>query len=225
MRIDVFAARFECCESASRIVASRHLVKKSLRLASILFAPFAPIDSGSPFFTYALSMNFVLGFDGAALRRNAYDGPLERFCPLLFLAIEPSRVGVESATHELIERRSFVARSSGCANAVAALVRIGGHGKPEMKERMRASIAGAFPARRSAFYGFGNSSSGSREGPVIVLVAGTDPLRLDAMHRTNLAHGDKAHGSVTTAARLTSAAGGCRAMKEREQRGTDSPLE
>src|SRR5258708_32775778 len=52
-------------KSASRIVASRRLVKKSLSLASIFFETSSRrIDSGSPFFTYALSMDFVLGFVG-----------------------------------------------------------------------------------------------------------------------------------------------------------------
>src|SRR5256885_12068849 len=61
-------------KSASRIVASSHLVKTSLCLvslclASIFFAT-SPrrIDSGLPFFTYALSMDYVLGFDGGGTK-------------------------------------------------------------------------------------------------------------------------------------------------------------
>src|SRR5258708_37510314 len=81
-------------KSASRIVASRRLVKKSLRLASIFFATSSRrIDSGSPFFTYALSMDYVLGFDGGGTKTECvlmdpagkigvlrFSGPSHRHC-------------------------------------------------------------------------------------------------------------------------------------------------
>src|SRR2546429_9488574 len=60
-------------------------------------------------------------------------------------------------------------------NAVAALgAGLAGTGKPEMKERMRASLAGAFPgAAVSIFTDLEVALAAAGEGPVIVLVAGT----------------------------------------------------
>src|SRR6266481_4605657 len=166
-------------KSASRIVASRHLVKKSLRLASILFArSLRRIDSGSPFFTYALSMNYVLGFDGGGTKTECVlMDPAGKILARCFSGpSNPSRVGVESATGEIEKAADLSLQEARVArSAIAALgAGLAGTGKPEMKERMRASLAGAFPgAAVSIFTDLEIALAAAGEGPVIVLVAGT----------------------------------------------------
>src|SRR6266550_2193637 len=166
-------------KSASRIVASRHLVKKSLRLASILFATTSRrIDSGSLFFTYALSMDYVLGFDGGGTKTECVlIDPAGKILARCFSGpSNPSRVGVEPATREIDKAANLSLQEARVArNAVAALgAGLAGTGKPEMKERMRASLAGAFPgAAVSIFTDLEVALAAAGEGPVIVLVAGT----------------------------------------------------
>src|SRR5260370_38125716 len=88
-------------KSASRIVASGHLVKKSLRLASILFArSLRRIDSGPPFFTYALSMDYVLGFAGGGTKTEfvLMDPAGKILAPSFSRLSNPCPPGGESAT-------------------------------------------------------------------------------------------------------------------------------
>src|SRR5258708_2663435 len=112
-------------KSASRIVASRHLVKKSLRLASILFAPsLRRIDSGSPFFTYALSMDYVLGFDGGGTKTECVlMDPAGKILARSFAGpSNPSRVGAELATREIEKAADLSLQEARVArSAVAAL--------------------------------------------------------------------------------------------------------
>src|SRR5467141_1536544 len=125
-------------KSASRIVASRHLVKKSVRRVSIIFAPsLRRIDSGMPFFTYALSMDYVLGFDGGGTKTECVlMDPAGKILARSFSGpSNPSRVGVESATREIDKAANLSLQETRVArNAVAALgAGLAGTGKPEMK--------------------------------------------------------------------------------------------
>src|SRR5437016_3839685 len=171
-------------KSASRIVASRHLVKKSLRLASILFATTSRrIDSGSPFFTYALSMDYVLGFDGGGTKTECVlMDPAGKILARCFSGpSNPSRVGVEPATHEIDKAANLSLQEARVArNAVAALgAGLAGTGKPEMKERMRASLAEIFPGVAvSVFTDLEIALAAAGEGPVIVLVARSEERRV-----------------------------------------------
>src|SRR2546430_6631479 len=171
-------------KSASRIVASSHLVKTSLCLvslclASIFFAT-SPrrIDSGLPFFTYALSMDYVLGFDGGGTKTECVlMDPVGKILARNFSGpSNPWRVGVESATREIEKAADLSLREALVArNAVVALgAGLAGTGKPELKEQMRASLARAFPGTAvSIFTDLEIALAAAGEGPVIVLVAGT----------------------------------------------------
>src|SRR4029077_13682530 len=137
-------------KSASRIVASRHLVKKSLHLASILFARcLRRIDSRSPFFTYALSMDYVLGFDGGGTKTECVlmDAAGKILARCFSGPSNPSRVGVESAAREVEKAADLSIEEARVARSVIVALGAGlaGTGKPELKERMHASLAGAFP--------------------------------------------------------------------------------
>jgi len=165
-------------KSASRIVASRHLVKKSLRLASILFrTSLRRIDSGSPFFTYALSMDYVLGFDGGGTKTECVlmDEAGMDSGPPLFWASNPSRVGVESATREIEKAADLSLQKPGCAKCGRCARRgIGGHGEAG-DEGADAGVACKSISGRDGqhFYGLEMALAAAGEGPVIVLVAGT----------------------------------------------------
>src|SRR6266851_527486 len=219
-------------KSASRIVASGHLVKESLRLASILFArSLRQIDSGPPFFTYALSMDYVLGFDGGGTKTECVlMDPAGKILARCFSGpSNPSRVGVESATREIEKAANLSLQEARVArNAVAALgAGLAGTGKPEMKERMRASLAGAFPgAAVSIFTDLEIALAAAGEGPVIVLVAGTGSAAIGRNAQGQIwrtgGQGPRL-GDDGSAFDIGSRAV-ARAMKEREQRGTDSTL-
>src|SRR5260370_30099881 len=87
-----------------------------------------------------------------------------------------SRVGGESATREIEKAADLSLQEARVVrNAVAALgAGLAGTGKPEIKERMRASLAGAFPsAAVSIFTDLEIALAAAGERPVIVLVAGT----------------------------------------------------
>src|SRR5882757_6496388 len=218
-------------KSASRIVASGHLVKESLRLASILFAPsLRRIDSGSPFFTYALSMDYVLGFDGGGTKTECVlMDPAGKILARCFSGpSNPSRVGVESAAREIDKAANLSLQEARVArNAVAALgAGLAGTGKPEMKERMRASLAGAFPGAAVSIYtDLEIALAAAGEGPVIVLVAGTGSAAIgrNAQGQIWRTGGQGPRLDDGSAFDIGSRAV-ARAMKEREQRGTDSTL-
>src|SRR5260370_28359461 len=88
----------------------------------------------------------------------------------------PYRVGVESATHEIEKAADLCLQEAGAGrNAVAAICAgLAGTGQPELKERMKKSLASAFPgAAVSIFTDLEMALAAAGEGPVIVLVAGT----------------------------------------------------
>src|SRR5260370_3274704 len=166
-------------KSASRIVASRRLVKKSLRPASIFFATSSRrIDSGSPFFTYALSMDYVLGFDGGGTKTECLlmDPAGKIVVRSVSGPSNPYRVGVESATREIEKAADVCLHEARMErNAVAAIgAGLAGTGDPELKAGMRASIQRAFPdGAVSISMGLETQLSAAGTRPVIVLVAGT----------------------------------------------------
>src|SRR5258706_8866676 len=153
-------------KSASRIVASRHLVKKSLRLASILFAPsLRRIDSGSPFFTYALSMDYVLGFDGGGTKTECVlMDPAGKILARSFAGpSNPSRVGVESATREIEKAADLsLQEARGVRNAVAALgAGLAGTGEAGKKETVGGVPSGAISGPGGPpFFGLGKGLAG-----------------------------------------------------------------
>src|SRR5258708_5013514 len=155
-------------KSASRIVASRHLVKKSLRLASILFArSLRRIDSGSPFFTYALFMEYVLGFDGGGTKTECVlMDPAGKILARCFSGpSNPSRVGVESATGEIEKAADLSLQEARIArNAVAALgAGLAGTGKNAEERPLPAPISPPLPApARPPSYHLHNSPPPSR---------------------------------------------------------------
>jgi N-acetylglucosamine kinase-like BadF-type ATPase len=94
-------------------------------------------------------MKYVLGLDGGGTKTEcvlmdavgtivarSFSGPSN-----------PSRVGVESATGEILKAAEICMREARIAqNSVAVLCAgLAGTGKPEMKEGMKASLAGVFP--------------------------------------------------------------------------------
>ncbi|HEV1996357.1 MAG TPA: BadF/BadG/BcrA/BcrD ATPase family protein [Candidatus Acidoferrum sp.] len=213
-------------------MASRRLVKKSLRLASVFFVtPLRRIDWGSPFFTYALSMDYVLGFDGGGTKTECVlMDPAGKILTRCFSGpSNPSRVGVESATEEIEKAADLCLHEAQVArNAVAAIgAGLAGTGKPEMRERMRASLVGAFSgAAVSIFTDLEIALAAAGEGPVIVLVAGTGSAAIGRNAQGQIwrtgGHGPRL-GDDGSAFDIGSRAV-ARAMKERDQRGTDSIL-
>ena len=88
----------------------------------------------------------------------------------------PYRIGVESATREIEKAADVCLREAGAGrNAVAAIgAGLAGTGNPDLKERMRASLAASFPgATVSVFTDLETALAAAGEGPMIVLVAGT----------------------------------------------------
>ena len=141
----------------------------------------------------------------------------------------PWRVGVESATREIEKAADLCLQKAGATrNEVVALgAGLAGTGKPELKEGMKASLARAFPAAAvSIFTDLEMALAAAGEGPVIVLVAGTGSAAI----------GRNAQGEIWRTGGLGPQVSddgsafdiGSRAvetaMKERQQRGTDSIL-
>jgi len=213
-------------------VASGHLVKESLRLASILFArSLRQIDSGPPFFTYALSMDYVLGFDGGGTNTECVlMDPAGKIVVRSFSGpSNPYRVGVESATREIEKAADLCLQEAGARrNTVAAIgAGLAGTGNPELKEGMRASIAAAFPgATVRIFTDLETALAAAGEGPVIVLVAGTGSAAIGRNAQGQIwrtgGQGPRL-GDDGSAFDIGSRAV-ARATKERDQRGTDSTL-
>jgi glucosamine kinase len=176
-------------------------------------------------------MRCVLGFDGGGTKTECvlmdfggkivargFSGPSN-----------PYRVGVESASREIEKVADCCLQEARLArNDVAAIgAGLAGTGNPELKEGMRASIAAAFPgAAVSIFTDLETALMAAGEGPAIVLIAGTGSAAI----------GRNAQGEIWRTGGLGFRLGDdgsafdigsravARAMKEREQRGTDSPL-
>jgi N-acetylglucosamine kinase-like BadF-type ATPase len=198
---------------------------------SIFRNPPRRIDSGSPFFTYALSMDYVLGFDGGGTKTECVlMDPAGKILTRCFSGpSNPSRVGVESATHEIEKAADLCLREALVGRNAVALIGAGlaGTGNPEMKERMRASVKRAFPgAAVGIFTDLEIALAAAGEGAVIVLVAGTGSAAIGRNAQGQIwrtgGHGPRL-GDDGSAFDIGSRAV-ARAMKERDQRGTDSVL-
>jgi glucosamine kinase len=176
-------------------------------------------------------MNYVLGFDGGGTKTECVlmDAAGKILARSFSGPSNPSRVGVESALGEIEKAADRALRQVQAARtAVVALgAGLAGTGKPEMKERMQASLEGAFPdATVSILTDLEAALAAAEEGPAIVLVAGTGSAAIgrDAqgkIWRTG-GHGPLLddNGSAYDIGRRAVA----RAMKEREERGTDTNL-
>ena len=176
-------------------------------------------------------MRWVLGFDGGGTKTECV--LMDTAGKILARSVSgpsnPWRVGVESATREIEKAAELCLQEArGMRDTVVALgAGLAGTGKPELKEGMKASLAGAFPgAAVSIFTDLEMALAAAGEGPVIVLVAGTGSAAI----------GRNAQGEIWRTGGLgprVSDDGSAfdigsraveRAMKERQQRGTDSIL-
>ncbi len=176
-------------------------------------------------------MRCVLGFDGGGTKTECVlMNPAGKIVARCFSGpSNPYRVGVESASREIDKAADCCLQEARAArNDVAAIgAGLAGTGNPELKEGMRASIAAAFPgAAVSIFTDLETALMAAGEGPAIVLIAGTGSAAI----------GRNAQGEIWRTGGLGFRLGDdgsafdigsravARAMKEREQRGTDSPL-
>jgi N-acetylglucosamine kinase len=176
-------------------------------------------------------MEYVLGIDGGGTKTECVlMDPAGKIIARCFSGpSNPYRVGVEPASREIEKAAECCLQEARLArNDVAAVgAGLAGTGNPELKEGMRASIAAAFPgAAVSIFTDLETALTAAGEGPVIVLVAGTGSAAI----------GRNAQGEIWRTGGLGPRLGDdgsafdigsravARALKEREQRGTDSPL-
>jgi glucosamine kinase len=176
-------------------------------------------------------MDYVLGVDGGGTKTECVliDAAGKILARSFSGPSNPYRVGVESATREIEKAADLCSQEARVARTEVAAIGAGlaGTGKPEMKEGMRASLAAAFPgAAVFVFTDLETALAAAGEGPVIVLVAGTGSAAIgrDAqgeIWRTG-GHGPRL-GDDGSAFDIGSRAV-AKAMKEREQQGTDSML-
>lgn len=176
-------------------------------------------------------MEYVLGIDGGGTKTECVlmDSAGKIIARCFSGPSNPYRVGVDSASQEIEKAADCCLQESLLArNAVAALgAGLAGTGNPELKEQMRMSISAAFPgAAVSIFTDLEAALAAAGEGPVIVLVAGTGSAAI----------GRNAQGEVWRTGGLGPRLGDdgsafdigsravAKAMKEREQKGTDSML-
>jgi glucosamine kinase len=176
-------------------------------------------------------MDYVLGFDGGGTKTECVlMDPAGKIVGRSFSGpSNPYRVGVESATREIERAADLCLQEAGAGrNAVAAIgAGLAGTGNPELKEGMRASIAAAFPgAAVRIFTDLETALAAAGEGPVIVLVAGTGSAAIGRNAQGQIwrtgGQGPRL-GDDGSAFDIGSRAV-ARAMKERDQRGTDSAL-
>src|SRR2546430_12658864 len=142
-------------KSASRIVASRHLVKKSLYRSRCTLRQYSSqpprgrVNSSLAFFTYALSMDYVLGLDGGGTKTECVlMDPAGKILARSFSGpSNPWRVGVESATREIEKAADLsFAEAQVARNVIVALgAGLAGTGNPELEERKESSLSGAVP--------------------------------------------------------------------------------
>ena len=176
-------------------------------------------------------MDYVLGFDGGGTKTecvlmNAAGKILARG---ISGPSNPFRVGVESATREIVKAADICLQEAGVARSEVAAIGAGlaGTGKAELKEGMRTALAAAFPgAAIKIFTDLETALAGAGEGPVIVLVAGTGSAAIgrnaqgEVWRTGGYGPGISDDGSAFDIGSRAVA----RAMKEREQLGTDSNL-
>jgi N-acetylglucosamine kinase len=176
-------------------------------------------------------MGYVLGFDGGGTKTE---------CVLMdatgkFLArgvsgpSNPFRVGVESATREILKAAEVCLEEARVERneVVAVGAGLAGTGKPDLKEGMRTALAAAFPgAAIKIFTDLETALAGAGEGPVIVLVAGTGSAAMGRNGQNEIwrTGGYGPRVSDDGSAFDIGSRAVARAMKEREERGADSDL-
>jgi glucosamine kinase len=176
-------------------------------------------------------MKYVLGFDGGGTKTECVlmDGAGTIVARSFSGPSNPSRVGVEAATREILKAAEICLGEAGIVqNSVVALgAGLAGTGKPEMKEGMKASLTGVFPGvELNLFTDLEMALAAAGGGPVIVLVAGTGSAAIgrDAQGQIWRTGGyGPLHSDDGSAYDIGSKAVS-KAMKEKEQRGTDSKL-
>src|SRR6266850_835657 len=131
-------------KSAMRIVALHRPVKESRRPIRIFSKPcLRRIHSKRAFFTYAFSVEYVLGFDGGGTKTECV--LLDSLGSIVARSVSgpsnPARVGVPAATVEVKKAAELVLREAGAEqNAVAALgAGLAGTGQAEIRQRMHAT--------------------------------------------------------------------------------------
>src|SRR5256885_3827807 len=142
-------------KSASRIVASRHLVKKSLYRSRCTLRQYSSqpprgrVNSSLAFFTYALSMDYVLGLDGGGTKTECVlMDPAGKILARSFSGpSNPWRVGVESATREIEKAADLSFEAARAArNVIVALgAGLAGAGHPAPEGGKTAALLRGFP--------------------------------------------------------------------------------
>jgi glucosamine kinase len=176
-------------------------------------------------------MEYVLGFDGGGTKTECVlMDPAGKILARSFSGpSNPSRIGVESAAREIEKAADLCLQEvRATRTAVVALgAGLAGTSNPQRKEGMRAALANAFPdAAVSISTDLEMALAAAGEGPVIVLVAGTGSAAIgrDAGGQIWRTGGyGPLHSDDGSAYDIGSRAV-ARAMKEREQGGTESSL-
>jgi N-acetylglucosamine kinase-like BadF-type ATPase len=197
-----------------------------------IFATSAPRNnSGLPFFTYALGMDFVLGLDGGGTKTECVlMDPAGNVIARSFSGpSNPYRVGVESATHEIAKAADVCLQEARLGrNEVAAIgAGLAGTGNPELLEAMRAALETAFPsAVVNILTDLEAALAAAGEGPVIVLVAGTGSAAIgrNAQGQVWRTGGQGPRLGDDGSAFDIGSRAVAQAMKERERQGTESVL-
>jgi glucosamine kinase len=176
-------------------------------------------------------MDCVLGVDGGGTKTECVltDAAGKILARSFSGPSNPYRVGVESATREIEKAADLCLQETRVARTEVTAIGAGlaGTGTPEMKEGMRASLTVAFPgAAVFVFTDLETALAAAGEGPVIILVAGTGSAAIGRNAQGEIwrtgGHGPRL-GDDGSAFDIGSRAV-AKAMKEREQRGTDSIL-
>src|SRR5207249_4893286 len=176
-------------------------------------------------------MDYVLGFDGGGTKTECVlmDAAGKILARSFSGPSNPWRVGVESATREIEKAADLSFEEARVARHVIVALGAGlaGTGNPELKERMHAALAGAFPgAAVSIFTDLEIALAAAGEGPVIVLVAGTGSAAIgrNAQGQIWRTGGQGPRFGYDGSAFDIGSRAVARAMKEREQHGKDSIL-
>ena len=176
-------------------------------------------------------MTYVMGFDGGGTKTECVlmDPSGKILARSIAGPSNPSRVGVESAAREIEKAADLCLQEvRGARTAVAALgAGLAGTTDPGRKERMKTALAGAFPG--AAVYIFTDlemALAAAGEGRVIVLVAGTGSAAIgrDAQGQIWRTGGYGPLHSDDGSAYDIGCRAVARAIKDREERGTDTQL-
>lgn len=188
-------------------------------------------ESGLWVFTYALGMDYVLGFDGGGTKTECVlmDAAGKILARGVSGPSNPFRVGVESATREIEEAADLCLQEARVTRSEVVAIGAGlaGTGKAELKDGMRTALAAAFPGTAiKIFTDLETALAGAGKGPVIVLVAGTGSAAIgrnaqgEIWRTGGYGPGISDDGSAFDIGSRAVA----RAMKERVQFGADSNL-